>query len=678
MEYAFPEEVAYLAVVKEQLIVALNQYDKSVTGYDDDYNEARRYLAKYWNELDPMERFSNDQSLVRIEAAGNNTLALRAKVRRLIDTPYFARIDFQFEGEEDAEAIYIGIFGFTGDQHQTLIYDWRAPISNMYYEYQTGPASYEAPTGSIYGEITRKRQIKIKRGNLEYVLESSMNIDDDILRKELSSTSDEKMKNIITTIQKEQNQIIRNDNADVLIIQGVAGSGKTSIALHRVAFLLYRHKERLTAQNVAIISPNKVFADYISNVLPELGEEPILELSFENIAKRMLCDTISFECYAAHAEDCSPVWLAKLAFKSSLEFVGQIDEYLKYAEQRYFKPRDCIFGGITISADYIQKRYHAYGNRPILQRFPEMANDILETLKTGRLREAKLPTKGEITRKLRAMFKMGTALDLYQDFYRHWEKPELFELAAENTLEWPDVFPYIYMLLLLEGTAKPGSIQHLVIDEMQDYAPVQYAVLNRMYRCKKTILGDISQSVIPQNTCSPEAFSQLFNKATFVSLTKSYRSTYEIIELARSIKSDQFIEPVERHGEVPTVSCCDKPEHELAAIREKLETFMKGTYATMGILCKNLRQASSLYESLSEQYPVRFLNYESSHFENGIHITSIPLSKGLEFDEVVIPFVNADTYHSEFDQNLLYIACTRAMHKLSLTHCGNISALLQK
>ena len=295
MENMFLEEAEYLDMVKEQLEAALDKYDKSAAGYEEDYNKARRYLTGCWNEMDPMERFSNERSISCIEATGNHTLASYNRVKKLRESPYFAHIDFQFDGDTNADEIYIGLFGFTDDRGRTLIYDWRAPISGMYYEYQTGPAAYEAPAGRIQGEIVRKRQLKIEKGNLVYVLENTMNIDDDILRKELSSTSDEKMKNIIATIQKEQNRIIRNVNDEILIIQGVAGSGKTSIARHRRAFLLYRQKERLRAQNVAIISPNKVFADYISNVLPELGEEPISELSFEEIAKMILGNKIYFE-----------------------------------------------------------------------------------------------------------------------------------------------------------------------------------------------------------------------------------------------------------------------------------------------------------------------------------------------------------------------------------------------
>lgn len=678
MEHIFPEEVAYLDTVKAQLEIALTQHEKSVSGYEAKYNESKRYLASYWNELDAMERFSNEQSINRIEAAGNHTLALRNKVKKLMDSPYFAHIDFRFAGEMDAEPIYIGIHGFTGDGGRRLVYDWRAPVSNMYYEYQTGPASYEAPAGTIQGEIVRKRQIKIKNGRLDYVLESSMNIDDDILRKELSLTSDEKMKNIITTIQKEQNQIIRNSSAEVLIIQGVAGSGKTSIALHRVAFLLYRDKERLNAQNVAIISPNKVFADYISNVLPELGEEPILELSFEGIAEETLRNTIDFERYAAHAEDLSPEWLERLAFKSSAEFPQQIDEYLSEAEKRYFRPHECKFGAATISAGFILKRYRTYSSQPIMQRFAEIANDIIETLKTETFRETKIPSKGEITKKLRAMFKMEDTLALYRDFYNDQNKPELFRPASGNILEWPDVYPYLYMHLAVEGGGNMSGIQHLVIDEMQDYTPIQYIVIKQMIDCRKTILGDAGQSIMPGGTCSPEIFRQIFPNAMFAVLTKSYRSTYEIIEFAKAVKNDQLIEPVERHGEKPELVCCDAPEDELAVIREKINSFLEGSYATMGILCKDMQQASSLYETLSDQYPVRLLDFASTHFENGIHIMTIPLSKGLEFDEVVVPFVSAEAYYTEFDRNLLYIACTRAMHKLSLTCCGAVTDLLRQ
>lgn len=670
MSVNFPEEITHLAMVEEKLHEALAKLDKRIAGYEKEYMEAKRYLATNWNEIDSMEIFSNERSVTEIENAGNSSLERRRKIEKLVNAPYFARIDFLYDGENAAKQIYIGQFSFTANHSQILVYDWRAPISGMYYDHELGRASYEAPVGNIEGDIVLKRQFKITSGQLEYALESSINIGDDILQRELSSTSDEKMKTIIATIQREQNQIIRNDKANVLVIQGVAGSGKTSIALHRVAYLLYRYKDWLSADNIAIMSPNKVFADYISNVLPELGEEPILEISFEDIAARELSGVLAYERYADQMDNPSPEWIERSRFKSSPEFGNLVNKYLEYADTAYFEPQDCSFGQFIISKDYVQHQYHAYRNHPIFNRFAEMADDILERIKSDKIMEHKRPSRSEVIKRLAAMFKMKNTLELYADFYTHAGKPEMFVPVGKNKLEWPDVFPYIYFKIFIEGISNFQDVQHLVIDEMQDYTPIQYAVINHIFRCKKTILGDFGQSINPYNLHSLDTFKDIFDSIDVVKLNKSYRSTYEIIEFAKRIQNHQNIEPVERHGGEPELIRCDSWPAELSAIKEKVSQFNDGNYATLGILCKNIAQTNHLYEKLSQEYSVYLLDSDSTKFTNGITITTIFMSKGLEFDEVMIPFANAETYISEHDRSLLYVACTRAMHKLTLSYHG--------
>jgi len=677
MSVNFPEEIIHLDMVEEKLHDALTKLDETVAGYEKEYMEARKYLASYWNEIDSMEVFSNERSLTEIESAGNIFLDRRTKIEKLINAPYFARLDFRYRGEQEAEQIYIGRFTFTADNNDILIYDWRAPVSGMYYEYELGPASYEAPAGSMDGDIERKRQFRINNGELEYALESAVNINDDILQRELSSTSDDKMKTIIATIQKEQNQIIRNDKSEVLIIQGVAGSGKTSIALHRVAYLLYRYKDYLSADNVAIISPNKVFADYISGVLPELGEEPIMEISFEDIASDELSGTIKYERYTDQIDDPAPEWIERSRFKSAPEFITLADKYLIHAANAYFKPRDWKIGEVTITRNYLLGQYQGYRNRPIFQRFEEIADDIGDWLKADKIRDYKIPGRSEIIKKLTEMFQVKSTMELYTDFYRYIGRRELFKAAGKNKLEWPDIFPYLYFKSFIEGIDRLQAIQHLVIDEMQDYTPVQYAVINKMFRCKMTILGDFGQALNPYNLHSLSGFKDIFNHLDVVELNKSYRSTYEIIEFAKQIQKGQRIEPVKRHGEEPEIIRCESCQGELAVMKEKIAEFMNGDRATMGILCKNFRQAKNLYKELKSQYPVHLLDPDSTKFDEGITITTNFMAKGLEFDEVIIPGVTAEAYSSEYDRSLLYVACTRAMHKLTLSFHGSITEFLQ-
>ncbi len=281
------DEISHLEKINRELDDALIEAEENVGRLDKEYTDMKRYMTEHRGEIDPHEMFQNEMGLKRLDKTGAFAVDARERIAKLKDSPYFARIDFRPDAADGADVFYIGRFSFSRGG-ELLVSDWRAPVASMFYDYETGPAGYVAPMGRIDGELIRKRQFKIKNGVMEYALESSVNIQDDILQQELSHTSDEKMKSIIATIQKEQNVIIRNEKAGTLIIQGVAGSGKTSIALHRIAFLLYRYKDRLMAKNVTILSPNKVFGDYISNVLPELGEEPIYEISLADIAEAQL------------------------------------------------------------------------------------------------------------------------------------------------------------------------------------------------------------------------------------------------------------------------------------------------------------------------------------------------------------------------------------------------------
>lgn len=672
-------ESKHLDMIMEKLKESLMGLNDTVSRYEGEFKESMKYLWENRSGMDAMEIFSNEKSVSKVVNSGEFTVKRRTIIEKLIDSPYFARIDFKLEDEEKAEAFYIGRFSFGDNRSNILIYDWRAPISSLYYDFELGHAFYKAPVGSIEGEMTLKRQFKIKNSLMEYALESSISINDEVLQKELSYTLDQKMKNIVATIQKEQNQIIRNENADVLVIQGVAGSGKTSIALHRAAYFLYKYKDRLSAQNIIIISPNKVFADYISNVLPELGEEPVTEIGFEDIALELLNHSIGFERFEEQIETILEENNQRLAeriqFKSSLEFLSLLNEYLEYSDENCFCPCDCTLDKFTVQKDFIQTRYHALKSKPIFQRMEEIAENIVEKIKTESGSERKIPEKKEVVKKLIAMLNVNSTLAFYTGFFEYIKRPDLFLLKSGNQLEASDVYPYLYFKIYFEGIKGYDGIKHAVIDEMQDYTPVQYAVINTLFHCRKTILGDFGQAVNPYNSISKLSFKELYENTEFVELTKSYRSTYEIIKFSQKIQSHN-IDPVERHGEEPQILKCEDRLSELSQINSILEDFKTSSHSSIGIICRSNCQAEELYRELSQKHEISLLDFNSSKFTNGITITAIHMAKGLEFDAVIIPFVNADIYHSEYDRSLLYIACTRAMHKLTLTCHGKISGIL--
>ncbi len=671
----FPDEIAHLGIINKKLEAALQAANDNINKIDKDYMAAKRYMADYRGEIDPHEMFQNELALKQIDQTGAFAMGICNKLAKLKESPYFARIDFKGETEQTESTHYIGRFTFT-HENEILIFDWRAPIASMFYDYETGPAGYDAPMGRIEGELTRKRQFKVNHGIMEYVLESSVNIHDDVLQRELSHTSDEKMKSIISTIQKEQNQIIRSEKAETMIIQGVAGSGKTSIALHRIAFLLYRFKDKLSARNVTILSPNKVFGDYISTVLPELGEEPICELSFLDIADVQLEGVIHFEQEKDPLETIDTKWVERVRFKSTLDFVRQMEQFLLEAPTLIFESVDYTFGSFSVTADWIQSRFCAYKSYPFKKRLIMIAVDILDRFTSQNYMDDDIPSIKVILKSLTSMLKIKNTLALYKHFYQWLKRPDLLVFPKKQTLEWADVYPFLYLHGAMEGLKDSKLIKHLVIDEMQDYTPIQYAVINHLFSCEKTILGDFGQFINPNHLNSLAQLQELYRDACFVELNKSYRSTYEIITFARDIGKVAKLEPMERHGDVPMVISCIDQHDELIKIKKMLDSFLQGNGGSLGIILKTNNAAKELYNLLTQDYEIQLISPESTRFENGISITSIQMSKGLEFDQVIIADVDSDTYHTEYDRNLLYIACTRAMHKLVLFHIGEPSHLL--
>ena len=671
----FPDELKHLNDTLEIIDTALEEARKDVLRLDQEYKDAKRYMADYRNEMDSHEKLQNERLLDQKDRTGVFAVEMRTKIEKLKDSPYFARIDFVSDGDDEAETFYIGRFGFTHD-NEKMIFDWRAPISGMFYDFDLGRAGFEAPVGWIEGELTRKRQFKIQNGIMEYAIDSSANVQDEVLQKELAHTSDEKMKSIISTIQREQNVIIRNENAETLIIQGVAGSGKTSVALHRIAFLLYRFRDQIRAEDVTILSPNKVFADYISGVIPELGEEPIGELSLRDVADNGLKEIIAFEPEKNPLENEDEAWAKRAKFKSNLAFVELLDQYISHLEERVFAAKDYIYQGHMVQAAWINERFNAYKKVPVQKRLTSVAADLREQLGSLMGMWEEVPKANVILKSLNKMLVIKDTFSLYKDFYQYIDKQDMFLLPDKKTLEWEDVFPFLYLMAAFEGIEENRSVKHLVIDEMQDYTPIQFALLNRMYPCQKTILGDFGQVLNPCHLHSLDEIRRLYKDARFVALNKSYRSTYEIMNFAKKICHQPSIEMMERHGEEPKSIYCENVDSVIASMAALIKKFEKGRNASLGIVVKTDADAKRYYDLLSGKHRVHLLSQDSTRFTNGISITSIRMAKGLEFDEVIVPDADNKHYVSDYDRNLLYIACTRAMHKLTLFYTGSPSAFL--
>ena len=672
-------EREYLEEIKEKLALAIRRGDDAVKQVSSELREKKQYLHEHQSSLDDADMVAADQSINRMAFTGEAAVARKRKLLKLLQSPYFGRIDFGPQGGAKSP-VYIGVHSFWDEQQrQRLIYDWRAPISSLFYDYELGQAAYLTPSGSVAGTIALKRQYKIRDGQLEFVLENDVNIHDDVLQRELAKSADDKMKNIVATIQRDQNAVIRNETASVVVIQGVAGSGKTSIALHRIAFLLYRYRDTIAAKNVLILSPNKVFADYISNVLPELGEEHIPELGMEELAADLLENRYPFQSFfeqvSALLENPDPAFIERIRFKSSSEFLSQLNKYLLHVENHYFTGSELRLGRLLVPLPFILGRFKAYHRVPLLKRFPLVAQDVRTYVRDATQRKLTGQEKSLIGEAIPRMFKFTHVLDFYRDFYRWLGRPELCRVEPGQRLEYADVFALLYLRLRLEGSTVYDHVKHLVIDEMQDYTPVHYAVLSRLFPCHKTILGDVNQTVNPYSASSAEAIERVFPQAEVVRLHRSYRSTLEITTFAQRITPNPDLIALERHGREPLVTRFDSPAEELQAVQQLVTAFQGSGRQSLGIICKTLRQTTQVQQVL-QSYGAQLLTAESTAFKEGIIITTAYLAKGLEFDEVIVPFASAATYKTALDKGMLYVACTRAMHQLTLTYTQALTPFL--
>ena len=669
------QEKEYLKQIISFLKKVIGNTDASVKDHVDTLAEYKDYI---WSnkDIDPHEIRSMRESILNHFALGESVINKHKRLTKILAIPYFGRIDF-LEKKENSKVmpIYIGIHTFYDPESRaTLIHDWRAPVSSMFYDHELGEAGYRSPSGEIKGVISLKRQYRIRGGKMEFMIESALTVHDDILQKELSSNADDKMKNIVATIQREQNRIIRNEDIRTLIIQGVAVSGKTSIALHRIAYLLYTFRDSISSKDILIISPNKVFSDYISNVLPELGEETVPETSMEQILSGVLEHKYKYQTYFGLVNELlekpSSSLIDRIAYKASFGFISELDKFILHIENTYFKAADVkLTKYITIPAPFIEEQYLRFNRYPIRRRFDAMADYMLDMLKIQYAFTVTTAGRNLLKKEIRLMFAGNNDIQVYKDFFKWTNNPGMFKMRKGHTLEYSDLAPLAYLHLALEGNGnQPFRVKHLLIDEMQDYSPIQYKVIQKLFPCRKTVLGDAGQSVNPYGSSTAETIQKSLTASEIMKLCKSYRSTFEITDFAQKIHPNAELEPVARHGEKPQILQFGSAVEELSGIMGLISTYRKSGYKSLGIICKTEQQARKMADMLkSYANDISFLSSQSSAFVQGIVITSAHMAKGLEFDEVIIPQTDERNYRSEIDKSMLYVAVTRAMHRLTLT-----------
>ena len=627
-------------------------------------------------------------------------------LEKMIKSPYFARIDFKFDDEDEFEKIYIGRSSLRKNSYQEMyVYDWRSPIASVFYRFMTGEAFYDAPCGRVTGELNLKRQYQIKNGILEYFFDSDVQIVDEFLRQLLSQNTTAKMKAIVETIQYEQDVVIRDMENDLLMVQGVAGSGKTSIALHRAAYLMYQGLQtKLSANNIMIISPNSIFEQYISNVLPELGEDNVISSVFEDILSELLNgrkiqsrnDFLENLIVNSKYKEISR---NSIEFKTSSFFREILDQFLIDIPRQWIEFEDVYYEGkCVVSGQILKDKILGRPETPLGIKLEQLEDYILEQIfGTGKGRghkEEKNLIKQEIQKFIKIdiveLYKILFSNEAYfysllqnsnpsQNIKNIWKYTK--ENLEADSLYYDDAIAIAYLYLKIYGTNKYKNIKQVVIDEAQDYYPLQYEIFNLLFsNAKFTILGDMKQTLAKKEDISfYEQIQKILNKkkSSLIMLDKSFRCTNEILNFSlKFIEQSSQIKSFNRNGDSPKVYIADNSEIFIDEIVKEIKLCQEKGFQSICLICKTEKNSTYLFNKIKHKLDIQLIKNGSVSDLQGVFILPVYMSKGLEFDTVLICDADSQNYHDEDDKNLLYVACTRALHKLSLFCENEVSPLI--
>lgn len=627
-------------------------------------------------------------------------------LEKMIKSPYFARIDFKFDDEDEFEKIYIGRSSLRKNSYQEMyVYDWRSPIASVFYRFMTGEAFYDAPCGRVTGELNLKRQYEIKNGTLKYFFDSDVQIVDEFLRQLLSQNTTAKMKAIVETIQHEQDVVIRDMENDLLMVQGVAGSGKTSIALHRAAYLMYQGLQtKLSANNIMIISPNSIFEQYISNVLPELGEDNVISSVFEDILSELLNgrkiqsrnDFLENLIVNSKYKEISR---NSIEFKTSSFFREILDQFLIDIPRQWIEFEDVYYEGkCVVSGQILKDKILGRPETPLGIKLEQLEDYILEQIfGTGKGRghkEEKNLIKQEIQKFIKIdiveLYKILFSNEAYfysllqnsnpsQNIKNIWKYTK--ENLEADSLYYDDAIAIAYLYLKIYGTNKYKNIKQVVIDEAQDYYPLQYEIFNLVFsNAKFTILGDMKQTLAKKEDISfYEQIQKILNKkkSSLIMLDKSFRCTNEILNFSlKFIEQSSQIKSFNRNGDSPKVYIADNSEIFIDEIVKEIKLCQEKGFQSICLICKTEKNSTYLFNKIKHKLDIQLIKNGSASDLQGVFILPVYMSKGLEFDTVLICDADSQNYHDEDDKNLLYVACTRALHKLSLFCENEVSPLI--
>lgn len=729
-----------------------NRIDRTTAEYNDAHKELRNVLQNYtentsvnWFEVDDRIETSAElqQQRALVSRLTENQTIIKDQLTTYQDlqkSPYFGRIDIQDPDEDQPESLYIGTASFVDDDENFLVYDWRAPISSIYYNGVLGQVAYDTPAGKQHTDLLKKRQFLIQDSQIQSMFDTNETVGDEMLQHVLGEQNDATMQNIVATIQREQNDIIRDVHSDLLVVQGVAGSGKTSAILQRIAFLLYHSRRDLEADQIVLFSPNRLFSHYISDVLPSLGERNMRQVTLaEFLTQRFQGLQVQTQFNRYESDQQHPVDSALRQFQESAAMMSAIAAYCKQCPADDLQFTDIRFKGrVFFDHQEIRDIYRQFpATLPASERFLKTKNVLEKRLRHQIAEEAKadwvrdaidqlsdedyhnlLGTKhlGQfeqlddeidfiarqiVRRRLRQVddaIYNGYFLDVYSQYTAFLKQcplpadvsPKQWQTVIDryqhdiefHRLALTDAAPLLYLRDLLIGGGMNHQMQHLFIDEMQDYSIAQLIYLQHAFpRAKLTLLGDSEQALF-KAVESPESILKKLGTALhakhprLITLRRSYRSTLPITTFAKALLPDgDQIEAFNRPGDLPKVVIRYDDAAAFKALAHEVRTEL-ATQGTVAILTKNTAEAKYVYQELHADFDLTRLTDTDRSLPKGVVVLPIYLAKGLEFDSVIAYNVSADNYPNQQFTGTLYTIASRAMHHLTLLSIGPVSPLI--
>ena len=668
-EVEFQKEKKILKKVQKLLGENLSELGKDVFQDEEDLVEFKKMM---WEDSSSFDAAEIQQVMAATAMEADKVLQKQRyfkKLQQIKNKPYFASIVFK-DDEGKIFNIYISLTYLKDGDLKNILYDWRSPICSLFYDYETGPCEYKAPGGIYKGELKRKRQYKIENNQLVGVFDTSLNINDEVLQEVLATESSDKMKNVVNTIQQEQNQVIRNLEDNNLIVQGIAGSGKTTVALHRIAFLLYR-LERLSSNNILIFSPNNIFTEYISDVLPSLGESNTLQTTFNDYMSYFLNeykDVETFTDFVARYYKYKDEYPELIKYKQSDEIIKDLDDYLEDYISSCKITDSIVENEINkVSKEELNEMLsYKYNRLTLFERVEEMSKRLSQNFYKGSNKKAK--TFGKLIKEV-SNFKKDYK-EIYKNFwlspYCKHRLPEEFinSFINKKVINYEDALLFTYLKGNLQGFMYEGNIKQVVIDEAQDYNKLQYIIISKIFKkADFTILGDINQNINPYYAYeSLEDLKDIFiGETKYLELLKTYRSSPEIIEYTNKILNLNHVNAIRKANNKPVVIRKDVQDLKQSLLSD-IRTLQE-QYKSTAIITKDNREAEKIYELLKDELNISLVEANSKKFQKNLIIIPAYTSKGLEFDSVIIYNDRSNSYKAN-ERNLLYVACTRCQHEL--------------